>query len=272
MAKHGQPQMGEIGQSSSHGGGEGPGGGNRISFGQFLTSQIEPILIKPLDTQIPDPTTNTSSDIDVDISSALIVLPYTPGSVLPPLPSPAESIPDSIDNNNNIKSTLLPPSVTTPPRRFTRVFTGVTSDSLPTGLSDGVDVDLRLSYESPTRFARPRDIAAVQGMRTLGAVALSEMIEDESKEYGLEGTGTAYTPEEELHLTLDQIGAEREQEALPSLTFEQVQVPVNEMGDDQTDRRRISSGIRRRSDWVIASGSGSSSDAQKRFEEIEAML
>jgi hypothetical protein len=257
-----------------------PGGGvgDRISFGQFLTSQLDPILIRPLDTpQTTDAAIDTSTDIDVDLSSALIVLPYTSGSVLPPLPSPAESIPDPIDNNNNLKSTLLPPSTTTPPRRFTRVFTGVTSDSLPQGLSDGVDVDLRLSYESPTRFARPRDIAAIQGMRTLGAVALSDTIDDENKEYGLEGRGMAFTAGSDLELNLnlpgvDELLAEEEKEVLPTLTFEQVQVPVNQMGDDQTDIRRTSFGVRRRSDWAGASGSGSGSIAKKRFEEIEAML
>jgi hypothetical protein len=257
IALHGRPALNDMGDPDCP-----PAHVGKISFGQFLTSingaeqPVPPVLcveLKPGAEPAFD-----EVDVDVDVIAALTVLPYIAPYAFPGSLTPED---DPIDHNNNIKSgpghVVASPlyghpgqAIQGPPRRFSRVFAGVTSDALPLGLSDGVDVDLRLSYELPTRFARPRDIAAVQGMRQLGAVALSDMIEDESKEYGLEGRGQAFTPASPRQ---GAAGDRREEDAevdrrtMPNLTF------------DAGPSRRVS-----QVDAVR--------EAKKRFDELNAML
>lgn len=318
MAIHGQPPIGLFTADNTI-------LNDKISFGQFLGSihdqspitptfpipptdpkQQLPIFLNPkartyshqltdLDLFKPiDPNDNSpEAEIDVELSSALTVLPYAVPHILPPLLTPpAEEEIDPIDYNNNI----APPNTTSPisarprsstplsiplpcTRRFTRVFTGVTSDSLPQVLTDGVDVDLRLSYESPTRFARPRDIAAMQGMRQLDAVALSDMIDDESKEYGLEGRGQAFTEEEEggRRVSLGDVGTgdidrirrdEGLRDSVPRLSFD-IKEPAlsTSLPSGSGSWPRRSMGERGRVDTGL-----DDMGAEKRFEELNAML
>lgn len=111
-----------------------------MSFGQFLGSVPE------TSSDALNPPTDGSrrgSAATVDLSSALTSLPYTAEHGVPPLDTPPDE---------SVSAYLRMPKSPTRSQHFTRSFAGVTSGSLPTGLSDDVDVDLRLSYApSPTR-------------------------------------------------------------------------------------------------------------------------
>jgi hypothetical protein len=132
-----------------------PGAKSELSLHAFMNaSLLSPALA------IPETRRPTASSLD--ITSALNTLPYHPA----PLAS-HQSQTHSHARSHSANTELAwsrHDSSRRGPLDLTRSFIGVASSSMPTGLTDDVDVDLRLSYapSSSSRYSAPSAGAGVE--------------------------------------------------------------------------------------------------------------